>query len=60
MDLYDTFLCAYCGEENAIFIEPEDGLRQTVTVDCEICCRPNLLRILIQEDRTVIEAEPES
>ncbi len=49
--------CAFCGEENEIFVEPEDGESQTVTVDCSVCCRPNVLHIRITNQRIIIDSE---
>ena len=59
MDGYTTFTCAYCGEENEVFVEPEAGSRQVLTEDCSVCCRPNVLRIRIEGERIVIETEYE-
>ena len=41
------FQCAYCGEENETFIDPSGGGTQSYTEDCSVCCRPNVLRIII-------------
>lgn len=57
MDGYSTFVCAYCGEENEVFVEPESGPVQTVTEDCSVCCRPNVLHIRIVDDEIFIDTE---
>jgi hypothetical protein len=57
MDGYGTFICAYCGEENEVFVEPEGGEKQKLTEDCAVCCRPNVLHIDIINDRIIIESE---
>jgi hypothetical protein len=57
MDGYGTFMCAYCGEENEVFVEPEAGPKQVLTEDCVICCRPNVLHITIVGDKIFIESE---
>ena len=57
MDGNTSFTCAYCGEENDVFIEPEAGVRQVLTEDCSVCCRPNVLRIRIDGDEIYIETE---
>jgi hypothetical protein len=57
MDFYGMYHCAFCGEENEIFVEPEDGESQTVTVDCSVCCRPNVLHIRITNQRIIIDSE---
>jgi hypothetical protein len=38
------FLCAFCGEENEIFIDLTGGERQELIQDCRVCCRPNLVK----------------
>ena len=48
-----VYVCASCGEENEILVDPGGGMRQSYTEDCEVCCRPNLLRIVIAEDGIV-------
>lgn len=54
-----SFLCAFCGEATPIEVDPEDGESQTFTVDCSVCCRPNVVRLLLAADGTPrsIEAE---
>lgn len=57
MDYYATFLCSFCGEENEVFVEPEGGENQTLTEDCTVCCRPNVLRIRIAGEQIFIDSE---
>lgn len=57
MDYSGTFFCAYCGEENDVFVEPEGGAEQTLTEDCAVCCRPNVLRIRFAGEQIFIEAD---
>jgi len=57
MDFYGTFHCSFCGEENEIFVEPEDGNEQTITEDCSVCCRPNVLTIHILGEKIIINSE---
>ncbi|MBD3297455.1 MAG: CPXCG motif-containing cysteine-rich protein [candidate division Zixibacteria bacterium] len=40
-----TYTCAYCGEINDLFIDPSGGDHQEFIEDCQICCRPNLLKM---------------
>ena len=40
-----TYRCAYCGETNHTFVDPSQGSTQTYIEDCQVCCRPNKLRI---------------
>ena len=37
------FLCACCGEENEILLDPTEGDRQKLVQDCAVCCRPNVI-----------------
>ncbi|MEW6051937.1 MAG: CPXCG motif-containing cysteine-rich protein [Candidatus Zixiibacteriota bacterium] len=38
------FLCAACGEENELFIDPTKGDKQEFVQDCRVCCRPNVVK----------------
>ena len=47
-----TVVCPYCGEEGEIAVEPDT--RGTFVQDCEVCCRPWLVRVRgAAGDRTV-------
>ena len=48
-----TYDCAFCGEENQTFPDPGAGRRQTLTEDCTVCCRPNLISLTVDEDGEV-------
>ena len=39
------FQCAGCGEWNATPVDESAGGRQSYVEDCQVCCKPNLLRI---------------
>ena len=55
-----TYDCAFCGEENEVFVDPSGGDRQTFTEDCTVCCRPNLITLAVGDDGEVtIEAVQE-
>ena len=45
--------CAFCGEENEVFVDTSAGRRQTFTEDCTVCCRPNLITLTIDDDGEV-------
>ena len=45
-----TYACAFCGEDNEVFVDPSAGRRQTFTEDCVVCCRPNLIILALDED----------
>ena len=44
------YRCAFCGVRNRTFADPSGGRRQTYTEDCRICCRPNLLTVVFDDD----------
>lgn len=39
--------CPYCGEPNEIEIDPSAGRRQSYTEDCQVCCRPWVVKVKI-------------
>lgn len=61
--MYDTdatYSCAFCGEPNGIDVDPFAARRQTYVEDCQVCCRPNLLHIQVDEDLGVtVTATPD-
>ena len=42
--------CAVCGEPNETFVDESAGVEQEYIEDCHLCCRPNVLRIFIDEE----------
>lgn len=56
-----VFNCAYCFEENSIFVDPAGGSSQQYTEDCQVCCQPNVLSIMWENDQEyTVNSEPES
>ena len=39
------FQCAGCGEWNQTTVDESAGSRQSYVEDCQVCCKPNLLRV---------------
>jgi hypothetical protein len=39
------FQCAACGEWNSTSVDESAGTRQSYIEDCQVCCKPNILRI---------------
>jgi hypothetical protein len=39
------FQCAAYGEWNATIVDESAGSRQGYVEDCQVCCKPNVLRI---------------
>jgi hypothetical protein len=58
----EAFICAYCFEENSIFVDPSGGSHQAYVEDCQVCCRPNRLFIEWDDDNSSfsVTSEPES
>ena len=52
-----TYQCATCGEIIETVVDESAGAYQSYTEDCQVCCRPNALRIRIEDDEAVIESE---
>jgi hypothetical protein len=48
------YACAACGETNQTMLDPSGGDQQRYTEDCEVCCRPNLLTILIDPETRAV------
>ena len=48
-----TYECAFCGEENEVLVDVSGGRRQSFTEDCAVCCRPNLITVIVDEDGDV-------
>ena len=55
-----TYSCAFCGEENELFLDASGGRRQAFTEDCTVCCRPNLITLILDDDGdAVVEVSQE-
>jgi len=54
-----TFRCAVCGEPNETFVDESAAAAQEYTEDCQVCCRPNVLRIHIDEETKEVRVEAE-
>lgn len=56
-----TFRCAWCFEINEIFVDISGGENQEYVEDCQVCCRPNTIRVHIDIDshQVLVENEQE-
>lgn len=54
------FTCANCGETNETSVDPSQGRRQTYVEDCQVCCRANVLQVVVHDDEAEIEATLEA
>lgn len=50
---YRAYDCAFCGEDNEVRVDAGRASRVTLTEDCRVCCRPNLLTITVDRDGAV-------
>ena len=55
------YACAGCGEWNETTVDESAGSRQRYVEDCQVCCKPNVLRVSWNAgaEEFVIEAELE-
>jgi hypothetical protein len=44
-----TYDCAFCGEENEILVDVSGRRRRSFTEDCAVCCRPNLITLVVED-----------
>jgi hypothetical protein len=51
------YTCAFCGEPNLTFIDLSAGGQQSYIEDCQVCCRPNVLYVRIDEETLDIEID---
>ena len=58
-ELSAPYYCAICGEENETFVDPSAGARQSYVEDCAICCRPQVLKILVDETSGLVSIQAE-
>jgi hypothetical protein len=56
-----SYVCEACGEEIVVPIDLSAGESQEYVEDCPVCCRPNLVRVEVDERGQVrVWAEKES
>ena len=46
------FACPYCGERISVLVD-HSAMEQEYIEDCEVCCRPIVLAVRIDEDDAV-------
>ncbi len=51
------YYCAFCGEPSVTFIDLSAGSTQSYVEDCQVCCRPNILYISLDEDTLEVTIE---
>ncbi len=45
-----TVVCPYCGEPNALSLDPGSGSVQEYVEDCQVCCRPWRVSVRYEAD----------
>ena len=50
METTAEYNCAFCGESNTTFVDMSAGNYQSYIEDCQVCCRPNILYLEIDEN----------
>jgi hypothetical protein len=55
------YACAGCGEWNETTVDESAGRRQSYVEDCQVCCKPNVLRVTWESvaEELVIDAQLE-
>ena len=51
------YICAVCGEANSTFVDLSTGTQQSYTEDCQVCCRPNVLYIYVDENTLDVQIQ---
>ncbi|MGF1536283.1 MAG: CPXCG motif-containing cysteine-rich protein [Elainellaceae cyanobacterium] len=44
------YTCAFCGESSTTFVDLTGGFQQSYIEDCQVCCRPNVLYVVVDEE----------
>jgi hypothetical protein len=47
IDDSELFSCPYCTSDNYLTVDPTGGNRQKLIVDCEICCQPIIIHVVL-------------
>jgi hypothetical protein len=57
--LFDDVMstCPFCFEKISVPIDPGGGNEQEVHIDCEVCCKPILVRASWDEDKEEYRVE---
>ncbi len=51
------YTCAVCGEPSTTFVDLSAGSTQSYVEDCQVCCRPNILYVSLDEDTLEVTIE---
>jgi hypothetical protein len=45
-----SYICDSCGEEIEIPVDVSAGARQSYVEDCPVCCNPNVIHVMVDDD----------
>ena len=48
-----SYVCDSCGEEIVVPIDLSGGSEQEYVEDCPVCCRPNVIRVELDDEGAV-------
>lgn len=57
METTATYYCAFCGEPNLTFVDLSAGMTQSYVEDCQVCCRPNVLYLTVDEHTLEVDIQ---
>ena len=54
------YICPYCAQPNSLETDVSGGRQQVFVTDCEVCCRPIRITLVLDVNgEAVIDAEAE-
>lgn len=53
LDDEGSYVCGSCGEEIVVPVDPTGGAEQEYVEDCPVCCRPHVIRVMVDPDGQV-------
>ena len=57
METTATYYCAFCGEPVLTFVDLSAGMTQSYVEDCQVCCRPNVLYLTVDEHTLEVDIQ---
>ncbi len=48
-----SYICDACGEEIMVPLDLSAGSTHEYVEDCPVCCRPNVIHVVVEEDGDV-------
>lgn len=54
------FSCPYCGSDNSVSLDGTEGRQYKLVVDCEVCCRPIIIRVQVVDREFELDVRPEN